>query len=887
MTTPTEQLIFLQQIEANLEQCCKNLYTELYKLLKLNGMTKYFTQSAANLAYFGIMLFFAAITLLGFLDIVVTPASMLMNVISDYMLIASAVAFLILYGLFRWRTPKQLQFVGPILTSLGITAFIILQLVVWGVLPAPEAARFSIPFTLALASVMLLTFFLALTIRHNYPYLKIDAGWATLRLLAFIILLGVLVWYAMSARIVHLETKNALTKIQLIGSMLDTRLTDQIKALERIKQRVERLDGDATDELLATDMAAYITDYEIIEGMLILDEQQRPIVTSAFAEPFWQLHMATSEGIKNWLAQPSETTRIAANGSSLNTQTPIVMMAVPLNSKTDAKQLVALLNLNGLVAAEYLDYLSAIKTFMAFNPEVLVAMQGSTDGTYTLRRLQQTYPHSVNDKVTLITGIEHDFYSVLIDYTPLHEATRLQQMLLWLTGAFAFIYILAVDTTKRLRAESKKLASMARYDELTGYLRRDAFNQDTQSMLIDCEGCRRAVLFVNLDKFNSINDGLGHRMGDHVLKLTAQRIRSAAQGADVFARFSNDEFIVYYRDTTAHQLKKDAAAVIKAVAEVFAVEDLSVHLTASIGIAVATQAQIDTEQLVQFADIAMDKAKAAGGNQYAIYQSDMQDSHEQLVAIRTQLQVAMNQDQLEAYYQPIFSAETGRIVSVESLVRWRKDGSFISPALFIPIAEQTGQVIQLGEQMLQKVIRDLSANAELQKLTVAVNVSPHQLARANFVTDLVSQLKRHKLSPQQLTIELTEAVMSEAGQTEERLRELREHGMHVAIDDFGTGFSSLAYLTRQPADIIKIDRAFTLGVEAEGKQRNLLSKMIEMCQQLDKVVVVEGVETAEQVELFKTLGVDRLQGFYFAKPMPLSQLIELLRSNVTTSDEDQ
>ncbi|WP_258808143.1 EAL domain-containing protein [Pseudidiomarina sp. CB1] len=855
--------------------------------MKLNGMTKYFTQSAANLAYFGIMLFFAAITLLGFIDILVTPASMLMNVISDYMLIAAATALLILYGLFRWRTPKQLHYVGPILTSLGITAFIMLQLVVWGVLPAPEAARFSNPFTLALASVMLLTFFLALTVRHNYPHLNVDAAKATYVMLSAIILLGVLVWYAMSARIVHLETDNARTKIQLIGSMIDTRFTDQIKALERIKKRVEYLDGEATDRLLATDMTAYINDYEIIEGMLILDEQQRPIATSVFAEPFWQLHMRTSEGIQNWLAQSSETTRIAANGSSLNTQTPIVMIAVPLQSNSSAKQLVALLNLNGLVAADYLDYLSAIKTFMAFNPEVLVAMQGSNDGTYTLTQLRQTYPHLVNDKVKLITGIEHDFYSVLIDYTPLHEATRLLQMLLWLTGAFAFIYILAADSTKRLRGESRKLATMARFDDLTGFLRRDAFNQDTQSMMIDCEGCRRAVLFVNLDKFNSINDGLGHRMGDHVLKLTAQRIRSAAQGADSFARFSNDEFIIYYRDTTAHQLKKDAAAVIKAIAEVFAVEELSVHLTASIGIAVATQAQIDTEQLVQFADIAMGHAKVAGGNQYAIYQTDMQDSHEQLVAIRTQLQVAMNQDQLEAYYQPIFSAETGRIVSVESLVRWRKDGNFISPALFIPIAEQTGQVIQLGEQMLQKVMRDLSANVELQKLTVAVNVSPHQLARADFVKNLLSQLKGHNLKPEQLTLELTEAVMSAAGQTEERLRELREHGMHVAIDDFGTGFSSLAYLTQQPADIIKVDRTFTLGVEAEGKQRNLLTKMIEMCKQLDKVVVVEGVETSDQVELFKVLGVDRLQGFFLAKPMPLTQLIELIRINSESPDKDQ
>lgn len=850
-------------------------------------MTRNFKQSAANLAYLGILFFFALISLMGLLDLAITPSKMLMSVISDYMMLAAVLAFTILIILFRWRTPKQLKFLGQILVSLGISTFIVLQLVVWGILPSPEAARFANPFTLSLASVMLLMFFVALTLRHNFPRLAVDAKKPTLIVFGGIILLGVVVWYAMSVRIVQLETQNARTKIQLIGHMIDSRFDEQIKALERIKRRVEELDEDDSERLLTTDIETYISDYAIIEGMLVLNDQQQPWLSSSFADTFWQNFMRDHEGIQNWLAQPSNQTRIAANGRSLNTPTPIVMMSVPLQTKPKPQQLIALLNMNGLVAADYLEYLSAIRTYMAFNSEILVAMQGSNDATQTLTQLQQRYPHYVTEKVTLMTGIEHDFYSVLIDYSPLQEATRLHQMLLWLTGAFAFIYILAADTTRRLRAESKKLASMARYDELTDFLRRDAFNQDTQSMMVDCEGCRRAVLFINLDKFNSINDGLGHRMGDHVLKLTAQRIKSAAQGADVFARFSNDEFIVYYRDTTAHQLKKDAHAVIKAVAEVFAVEELSVHLTASIGIAVATQAQINTEQLVQFADIAMAHAKAAGGNQYAIYQSDMQDSHEQLVEIRTQLQVAMNKDQLEAYYQPIYSAETGRIVSVESLVRWRKDGRFISPALFIPIAEQTGQVIQLGEQMLQKVIRDLSEHAELQQLSVAVNVSPHQLARADFVNHLVSQLKSHQLKPEQLTIELTEAVMSAAGQTEERLRELREHGVHVAIDDFGTGFSSLAYLTQQPADIIKIDRAFTLGVETEGKQRNLLSKMVEMCKQLDKLVVVEGVETAEQVELFKALGVDRLQGFYFAKPMPLPQLLDLLRSSSTNLDPEQ
>lgn len=838
------------------------------------------TQTAANKIYFASLVFFAWVALLSLVDIWLAPSELLMNIVPLYIGGISLSAFGLLGLLFIVRTPEKLRRYCQVFTIVGLILFVIIQLSVWGFVTLPTPLRLANPNSLALLSFMLFIFFTALATRLRFPNLVFDITRATQITLSLIIILGLSIWFALSVRVVMGETENGRTKIQLIGNMIDSRFDDQTKALERIQARVESMGLDDFEQLTKIDMERYINDYEIIKGMVVYDESLNPFVMSPFAAKFIDDGMLASSRTRQWLQGVNNETRLAASSSSLATEIPILMISVPLHLEHGTRyQLLALLDMNGLVLPAYLEYLDSFKTYMAFGNDLLISMQGFSRGATTWQELNELFPHSITENVMLNTGIAHDFHSFLIDYSPIEKATRFNQMLLWLTAAFSFIYLLAADTSKRLRSESKKLATMARYDDITGLLRRDAFNQDIEQLAIGCEGCRRAVIFVNLDNFNSINDSLGHDLGDQILAITAKRIRSAAINGDVAARFSNDEFIVYYKDTTAHKLKKDAQRTLEAIAQVFKVGDVAVHLTASLGISVTSHYSITAKSLIQRADVAMGHAKKDGGNHYVFYRQQMHDQQEQLATLRTSLQMAMEQGELEVFYQPIFCARSHQIVSVEALVRWPTADGFISPGLFIPVAEQTGQIIQLGEQVIDMVLSAIRSNSLLRGITVAINISPQQLIRSGFVESLNQRVKLNEIDSANLTFELTETVMSEASRTESVMSDLRQRGYHVAIDDFGTGFSSLSYLANQPADIIKIDRAFTIGVEEEGKERGLLKKMVEMCQQLEKIVVVEGVETQQQVDLFESFGVDRLQGFYLAKPMPLGRLIELMKED--------
>lgn len=841
-------------------------------------MIKYLTETSAKKVYIGILIFFFWVFILGILDFVVLPETLLMNVVSERLATTSLVMITILGILPNVRGLTAFHRYRYIFLWLGGIAFLGMQLMVWDFLSVPINSFMPNPYARTLLSVMTLLFFIALALKPKYRSLSFRSSRRTLMTLAFIIITGSSVWYALGARAIYIESENARTKINLIGHMIDSSFVDKIKALERIKARIEHVAWEDANEVMRHDIDIYIQDYEIIEGIILFDSEQEVLMSSPFGAAFVQAGMLSSQTTQTWLSTPAEFTRVAANSRSLDSTQPIVMIAVPINERNGRKLLLlALLNLNELVARDYLSYLDAFRTYMAFDPETLVSMQGMSDGTHTLADLQTRYQHWISKRVTLVTGVAHDFYSFLVDYQPIKQGAQVFQLILWGTGAFALLFVLTADTSHRLRKESEKLANMARFDELTGFLRRDAFNFDISRTPFNCKECHRAVLFVNLDNFNSVNDGVGHRVGDRVLAQSANRIRQAAINAVMFARFSNDEFIVYYENTDDSAVEADALAVLKAITKAYEVDNLTLHLTASIGISTSSSVAVKTESLIQQADVAMAEAKLEGGNQFIFYRKEMKETHEQLIALRSELQIAMNDDKLQVFYQPIFSSKSHKIVSVEALVRWPTDEGFISPALFIPVAEKTGQIVQLGEQVLRKVFTDLSANKELREITVAVNISPRQFGRAGFVDRLLKDLRKHKLQPSNLTLELTETVMSQPGRTDVILRELREHGIHIAIDDFGTGFSSLEYLSDQPADIIKIDRAFTLGVETEIKKRNLLGKMIEMCKQLDKLVVVEGVETEQQSRLFEGFGVDTMQGFFFAKPMPLNELLEKLR----------
>lgn len=848
---------------------CKILFTLCYATMPFS-----LTQSAANKSYISLIVCFALISIFGLVERLINTSNLLMPIVPLYLaILAAAVALLLLLLIHVKNAPTLHKIFPPIVVGASLL-LIYLQLGFWNITPLPDTASFKNPSALGLSAIMLFAFCIALALRWRYPMLTLDMSKLTFITCTCIVGIGLIVWYSLGYNSIKLESDNARKKIQLTGMMINKTIDEQIGALGRIKARVDGLSADNFTELSRIDMQRYIADYEIIEGMIIFDSELNVIDSSSFGQQFYNEGMFSQQPIQAWLNTPANELRLAANSASLQTPTPIIMVSIPVNPESiGALQIVALLNMNALISNEYIDYLDSVQTYLEFSPTVLLSMHGASTSTSEFQALQDQYHHSVTDIVRLLDSIDHKFHSFISDYSGLQSSAQLHQLMLWLTGTFCFIFILAVDTTKQLRKQTESLYRMARYDDITGLLRRDAFNQDIDVLSIGCAGCRRAVIFVNLDNFNSINDGLGHDLGDQLLRMAAQRIADNAHEADAKARFSNDEFILYYKNTTAHKLKKAAKAILNSISDAFIIGEIEIHITASAGISVSSHPNVAGKTIIQQADVAVADAKQHGGNQFSFYKREMHQKHERLVHIRTQLQIAMDKKSLEMFYQPIYSATSGEIVSVESLIRWKLDGVFISPAEFIPIAEKTGQIVQLGEFVVATVLNDIAVNPALRNITVAINVSPQQLQGRHFLHYLEGQIALHNIQPKQLILELTETAVSENDNTIESLREMRERGFHIAIDDFGTGFSSLSYLANQPADIIKIDRAFTHGVESLGKERELVSMMINMCQQLNKNIVVEGIETKALAQYFSGFGDIKLQGYFFAKPMRLPELI--------------
>jgi diguanylate cyclase (GGDEF)-like protein len=695
-----------------------------------------------------------------------------------------------------------------------------------------------------------------------------------------VICTGVSLWHVSSVKAVGSEEKNAREKATLIGTMLNKNLGDYKKSFSRIKSRLERVSVDNFLDLANVDMKNYTRDYEIIKGMLILDEKLALVDGNAFSEQFILSGMLSSKSVVNWLNTTTNEIRFAANSSTLDTDTPTIMFSIPVESiNGDRYQILALLDMNLLIEKRYIDYLSSFDAFIELTPQVYFSVNARKQNIYNLRDLLSLYNNYIVEKVEVMGIVNHNIYSFINNYSALRERAKVEQVIIWLTFIFIYSFILASDSLFLLKLQSKKLFKMAKYDELTGLLRRDALDAEIKHKQSKTLNSSYAMVFLNLDGFNSINNSLGHALGDRVLKLVALRLKNNALAADSIARFGNHEFILFYSNTSKEKLTKEISIVLSSLADVYYLGDVDIYLTASAGISMPQEKIEDSKILLQHADIAVDHAKALGGNQLCFYHKLMDDKHKEIVYIRGELQKALKNGDLEVYYQPIHSLPDKKVVSVESLVRWKNGNVYISPVIFIPIAEQTGQILEVGKHVLAQVLNDMNNTPELKSITVAVNFSPQQLQQQGFINNLCQLISEKGIEPQRLTIEVTETVMSEKGVIEGVLRELMARGFNVAIDDFGTGYSSLSYLSRQPANIIKVDREFTLGAEQEGQERALLEAIIKICIELRKIVVIEGIEAVELIEyLFKFKSI-RVQGYYYSKPIPLNELINYIVSS--------
>ena len=415
-------------------------------------------------------------------------------------------------------------------------------------------------------------------------------------------------------------------------------------------------------------------------------------------------------------------------------------------------------------------------------------------------------------------------------------------------------------------------------DPLTGLPNRTVLLQNINDLLRDSwhPDEHPTLFFVDLDRFKNINDSLGHAAGDEVLVTVARRLVNAVPEGATVARFSGDEYVVL--DTTAKSTGGAMAVAERLLAifrEPLALSQGDVFVTASIGVAaISATSSTSPEDLVRHADTAMYRAKDAGRNCVAVYDESMHERVAHRLAVETALYRALDRRELRLFHQPILDLQSGDVVGFEALMRWQQsDGTMVSPAEFIPIAEETGTIVPIGSWALLEALTQLRHWIDDEvcspSATMSVNVSPRQLSDSNFPSIVSEALTRSNVPPQLLWLEVTESVMiTEPELALATLRRLRSLGVRVALDDFGTGYSSLSLLQKFPLQRIKIDRAFVQGVADNPNDRSLVRTIVAMGRSLGLDIVAEGVESVHQLQVLSDLGCNKAQGYLISHPVP-------------------
>lgn len=451
-----------------------------------------------------------------------------------------------------------------------------------------------------------------------------------------------------------------------------------------------------------------------------------------------------------------------------------------------------------------------------------------------------------------------------------------------LEGLRVFAHALAVELElRRAREQGRETALM---DPLTGLPNRLLFNDRLNSAIHEAHRSSEmfAVMFVDLDRFKTINDSLGHPVGDQVLVAVAKRLRASVRASDTVARYAGDEFTLILRHIVQREdVERIAEKVVRAMeAPLTLAGGLELSITASLGLSFYPDDAADAERLLKYADVAMYSAKGMGRNNFQAYVAVPEESHQQRLALEAKLRQAEKNGELRVFYQPQIDGRSEDIVGMEALIRWEHpELGMISPGFFIPLAEESGLIIAIGEWVLRAACRDAQrwqARFGLS-LRIGVNLSALQLRQPNLVALVESVLVETGLDPRQLELEVTESIsMKTIPRLLETLNALRELGCAISIDDFGTGQSSLDYIRRFPADRIKIDQAFVRNIGIDPDDEAIVQATIAMAHNLNREVVAEGVEIEQHLDFLREQGCEVVQGFLFCRPLPASGFEHLL-----------
>lgn len=449
------------------------------------------------------------------------------------------------------------------------------------------------------------------------------------------------------------------------------------------------------------------------------------------------------------------------------------------------------------------------------------------------------------------------------------------------------VLLALMDITERKRAEAR-LAFVAQHDGLTGLPNRILLRQRLDEFLAHTRrtGDKVAVLFIDLDNFKAINDTLGHAVGDKLLNSVARRLRSSLRDEDAIARLGSDEFAVVQAGCARPE---DAALLAKrllnALSEPYLLDGHTLVSGASVGIAMAPGDGDDAERLLKNADMALSRAKSEGRGTFSFFEAEMDARAQTRRRIETDLREAIDQKVLQPFYQPLIDLKSGRITGVEALVRWpHPERGMISPAEFIPVAEETGLINPLGNLMLRRACMDAASWPDAVR--VAVNLSTLQFRAGNLLSIVMDALKLSGLPARRLELEITESLLLEkSDEVLATLHALRALGVRISMDDFGTGYSSLSYLRSFPFDKIKIDQSFVRGLASNLDAQAIVRSIISLGVGLGVTITAEGVETEDELSHLRMEGCHEGQGFLFSRARPNAEIIQLLTAQSESPDQ--
>jgi len=565
------------------------------------------------------------------------------------------------------------------------------------------------------------------------------------------------------------------------------------------------------------------------------------------------------------------------------------------------------LEAEGMIVVEASNGPEALDTFVSERPDLVfldVEMPGMS-GLEVCQRLRQM-PRGESVPIMIVTGSD-DRESIDKGFEAGATQYKTKPVNWSLLSRDVQYMLRASDAFNALKRQEDRLRYLAYYDPLTSLPNRRSFNEQLNRLLRRCQrkGTNAALLFIDLDHFKRINDSIGHGRGDRLLVEIAKRLtlelreddainyysdsnaegESASEGATEIARLGGDEFTVVLSDIESpRDVETVAKRILTTLSEPIPLQSHNPVVTPSIGIAMYPEDGADPDTLVRNADTAMYAAKGEGRACFRFYNEEMNSRSVEELKMEEELREALRTDQLELRYQPQVDVKTGEVVSMEALVRWKHpERGMISPGLFIPVAERTGQIVELGSWVLNEVARNCLYwdTMGLPKFRVCVNISPLQFNQPNLTGWVSDFLGRSGLAANRLELELTEsAIMTDAETNIAKLRELKALGLELAVDDFGTGYSSLSYLKRFPIDTLKIDQSFVADL-ASPDGAAIVDAILALAKTLNLRSIAEGIETEEQLRYLARKDCDLLQGFYFARPLYPEDVPDSLRQNYT------